>query len=434
MAGRRLSSNEVSVVIALAIVVLVLLLVYVAERGEGPREPVGAVEGGGSRAVGRDPVDRPAATTPDADAPHAAMPEGCGIESARPGQSEAEAQAVVERQREEALQAILPALEARPEARARAAGLYFRAARGLIDRSTGDACQAQPDACPTLEQRRLDDSDSAEALARLAVNSSDPQVYAWAYRSCARVSREAAGTCQLVNALQWARLDPANAAPWFAVAQEAKSRKDSAGVDDAMFHVAAATIHDPGWGRAAAEMIDAAPPANEQIVGTWLAALDALGYESLDLPSLQESSTFCQARALANANRRDLCDRIAAVLVDRSTTLLARSVGVGLAKRLDWPAEKLAATELERDAANALAGREAPRSSDSVTCANVRSDLALFVDNARLGEVEALRQRIAALGESVDTLAAEHRRIAAADREAHAARAAASAASGVSGG
>ena len=47
MAGRRLSSSDVSVVIALAIVVLVLLLVYVAERGERPAAEVIAAGGTG---------------------------------------------------------------------------------------------------------------------------------------------------------------------------------------------------------------------------------------------------------------------------------------------------------------------------------------------------------------------------------------------------
>ena len=434
MAGRRLSSNDVGVVIALAIVVLVLLLVYVAEQGEGRAEQRIAVDGADAPAVAGAAVEPRIPQSADRDSHHDATATGCGIETAQAGQSESEADAMVERQRDEAVEAILAALAARPEPRARAAGLYFRAARGLVDTASADACKSQPDACATFEQQRRDDGDSAEALARLAVDSSDPQVYAWAYRSCARVSRQVAGSCQLVNALQWARLDPENAAPWLAVAQEAKSRKDAAGLDDAMFHVAAATIHDPGWGRAAAQMIEAAPRADEQAVGTWLAALSAINYEmALDLPSFQEATTYCDARALGNANRRDICDKVAAVLVDRSTILLGRSMGIGLAKRLDWPAPRLAAAELERDAANALALRDAPRFGEPTTCANVRSDLSRLVDNGRLGEVEAVKQRIGAMGESIDTLAAEQRRFVRSTREADAAAAAASAASAARG-
>ena len=432
MAGRRLSSNDVGVVIALAIVVLVLLLVYVAERGEVRAEQPIAVNGGNAGAMGRAEVEQGIRQTRDGGSHQDALQEGCGIETAQVGQTESEAEAVVERQSEEALETILPALDARSEPRARAAGLYFRAARHAID-TQADACKSTPDACPTLAQRGLDDSASAEALARLAVNSSDPQVYAWAYRSCARVSRQVAGSCQLVNALQWARLDPTNAVPWLAVAQEAKSRKDPAGVDDAMFHVAAAAIHDPGWGRVAEQMIAAAPRADGHAVGTWLAALRAVAFEAaFDLPSVAEATTYCDVRALGSANRRDTCDKLAAVLVDRSTTLLGRSMGIGLAKRLDWPAPRLAAAELERDAANALALRDAPRFGDPTTCATVRRDLSILVDNGRLGEVESVKQRIAAMGESIDNLAAEQRR-ARSVREANAAGAAASAASAATG-
>ena len=73
-----------------------------------------------------------------------------------------------------------------------------------------------------------------------------------------------------------------------------------------------------------------------------------------------------------------------------------------------------------------------PRFGDPTTCATVRSDLSLLVDNGRLGEVEAVKRRIAALGESIDTLAAEQRRVRSV-RDADAAGAAASAASAATG-
>jgi len=199
-----------------------------------------------------------------------------------------------------------------------------------VDTVVIGTCKDRPDACSEERQRRDGDNEATEALARLAVNSADPQVYAWAHRFCVEVPRATAGTCLMINALQWARLDPANAEPWFAVAREARSRRDAAGLDDAMFHVAAAEVHDPGWGRATAQMIMAAPQPNGMVVGTWLAALTAISYESLDLSSLQDASRYCEARSLGNANRRDTCEKIATLLADRSTTLLARASGLDL--------------------------------------------------------------------------------------------------------
>jgi hypothetical protein len=136
-------------------------------------------------------------------------------------------------------------------------GSIFRAARDRYEGRVSDSCKERPEDCSASEQRRRDDGGGAEALARLAVESADPQVYAWAYRACAAAPRGSAGSCQLINALQWARLDPGNAEPWFAVAREARGRRDGAGVDDAMFHVAAASLDDAGWGRLVDEMVKA---------------------------------------------------------------------------------------------------------------------------------------------------------------------------------
>jgi hypothetical protein len=319
--------------------------------------------------------------------------------------------ALAARQRDDAVQAILAALDAQPEPRPRAAGLYFRSARDRSEGRPGDLCRERADDCAAIEQRQRDDRASAEALARLAVESIDAQVYAWAYRSCAAVARDTAGSCQLINALQWARLDPVNAEPWFAVAREARNRRDGAGVDDAMFHVAAASVHDAGWGRLVEEMVKVAPQDDRLLVGAWLAASDALGVETLDL-AVPELVRYCDARALANANRRDTCDRIAAVLVERSTTLIGRSAGVDLARRLDWPAARLAAVGEEDDAARAIASRDAQLASEPPRCDRIRGELARLAEIGRRGEVEALRHRIARSGEPVAALAEQGRRLA----------------------
>jgi len=427
MAGRRLSSNDVSVVIALAIVVLVLLLVFTVERRGG------AVEGqDASRAARLGASTGPSAASlsaqpPAVDAGGASARDACAAMTAGlpPGQ---DGEAVAARQRDEALEAILPVLVASAEPRARAAALYFRAARDRQRSGPAEVCRTRPDECSATEQPHPEDRDSAEALARLAVESNDPQVYAWAHRSCAAAERSTARSCQLINGLQWARLDPANAEPWFAVAREARGRRDGAGVDDAMFHVAAAAVDDPGWGRLAEEIVKAAPQDDRLLVGTWLASADALSYELLDL-SLPETTRYCDGQAVANANRRDTCDKIATVLVDRSATLIGRSVGVALAKRLDWSPARLMAIEEEDSAARAVESREALPASEPATCGDILRELARVVEMGRLGEVEALRRRIARTGEPMASLAEEGRRLTRLGAEAEAVRAPATAAS-----
>ncbi len=425
MAGRRLSSNDVSVVIALAIVVLVLLLIFIAERGAAPDDERGGAGAGGARADGEAAAAPSFIGLPSDESRVAAGSGACGIGSLQrePGQSDED---VAARQRDEAVQAILAALDARPEPRARAAALYFRAARDRIDTRT---CKQHPESCSPADHRQGEDRDSAAALARLAVESADPQVYAWAYRSCAVSSRDVASSCQLVNALQWARLDPSNAEPWFAVASEARSRRDFAALDDAMFHVAAASAHDSGWGRVAAEMIEAAPKSDRLVIGTALASQDAIRYETLDL-AMPETWRYCEARAIANANRRDTCEKIATMLVERSTTLIGRAVGAQVGKKLDWAPERLMAWELGRDAAYAVELRDASPPGPPLDCGNVRRDLSRWLDIARGGEVEALKRRVAATGESIAKLAAEGKEAARLEHEATLAQAVASSASG----
>jgi hypothetical protein len=174
-------------------------------------------------------------------------------------------------------------------------------------------------------------------------------------------------------------------------------------------------------------MVKAAPQDDRLLVGTWLAAADAMSYETLDLV-VPDLSTYCDARALASANRRDTCDKIATLLVDRSRTLLGRSVGAGLAKRLDWSPARLAAVDEEVNAARAVEARAELPSTEPLGCNVVRGTLLRMVEVGRLGEVEALRRRFARTGQPIAVLAEEGRRLARSAEEAQAAASAASAA------
>ena len=106
MAGRRLSSNDVSVLIALAIVVLVLLLVYVAERGEGRvRKPI-ALKTEDARVAAGPAGPAPIPEASGRDGRDAGNADACGVETMQPGQSESEADAVADRQRDEAVRQL----------------------------------------------------------------------------------------------------------------------------------------------------------------------------------------------------------------------------------------------------------------------------------------------------------------------------------------
>ena len=421
MAGRRFSSNDWGVIVALAIVVLVLGLIFLVERGDPSVADSASASASSARASG--PLL--AFSTSEAAAGQAAagMPSAtCGdaLPSADATRSEEEQAAALDGQRDAAAEELLLAAESAADVRTRAAALYFRAARDRSedfhaardrrDEATPPACDDGSERCIVREQRRERDRQSRDALAQLAATTSDAQIYAWSYRACVAAAREAAGgACQLVSALQWARLDADNAEPWLAVAREAKSRNDAAALDDAMFHVATAAAHDAGWGRATAQLVAAAPDSDAAVVPTWLLATRSAAYESVDLASFGDTYRYCDARSLSNANRRDTCEKIATLLADRSTTLRGRSAGIVLGKRLGWPSERLVTLEDERDAGRAVLVRDEPSAEALLACNRVRGELRRWSAVARFGEVEALRRRVVESGASVAALAAEER-------------------------
>ena len=418
MAGRRLSSNDVSVVIALAIVVLVLLLVYVAERGEGPSARADRGRSGRRSRRGRacwsgtDP--RSARRAMDVTRGNA---DSCGIETTQPGQSESEADAVADRQRDEAVQAILAALETRSEPRARAAALYFRAARDRVDTVATGACKERPGACSGDRQRRDGDrrSDRGTGAARRQRQRS-----AGLRLGLSLLRRGVArGRGHLPDG-ECASVGTARSGQRRSRGSPSRERRGAGETRPASTTPCSTspqrTIHDPGWGRATAQMIAAAPQANEMAVGTWLAALTAIGYESLDLSSFQDASRYCDARALGNANRRDTCEQDR----DASRRSIDDAAGAGQRHR---PRQ---ATRLARGAAGR--GRAGTRRS-AMRLAAPRSAAAWRATPLRRRSPRphpfhrdrpSRRGRGAeaprgASGESIDALAAESRRVVALD-------------------
>lgn len=342
-----------------------------------------------------------------------------------------EAEAFERRALEATKRPALEAMEASGDERVQAAAHFFQGAlAGVSPDFLSQAC-AGDDACVRSASARRQAAEPHRAtLVRLAQSSSDPQIYAWAYRSCNALDPSAEGTCQLITAEQWARLDPTNARPWLAVASEAERRQDTATLDDAMFHVASAERMEAGWGQLPLALIEHVPPGETHLVGALELAIEAIGVDGIGLPAYQTATKYCGAKLLADANRRETCERIAGLLVDRSTTLMDRNIGSSMGKRLGWPAERLETLREEREALFGTAARDQPRIDGSHGCADVRRELDRFREVAAYGELGTLRRAVDASGKPVEQLAADFRQAVAEQAEkAQQAEAAASAAS-----
>jgi len=340
--------------------------------------------------------------------------------------AEAEAAEMLTRAIDEVASMALATMSSSGSPVAQAAARYLRSGRADVAATMGANCDS-PACTAVWESWRRDGQGQREALAQLAQTSDDAQVYAWAYRACQGVSSQASGSCLAVTAARWAQLDSGNAEPWLAVASEARARKDAAAFDDAMFHVASADRHDPGWGALSAEIIDHVPPDDANLLGLAGLMAQTAAVETLRSPAWSQTSQYCSEQELGDSNRREVCERIATVLADRSTTLLARSVGEALGKRVGWPAERVAATTLQRDAEAAVTDRQVEQAAvEPMACGPLRVEVERMRDIARYGEIEVYRRQIAATGKPVAELAAEGRRRRAED-DARAAQTAAAA-------
>lgn len=301
--------------------------------------------------------------------------------------------------------AAVATMLASPSPRSRAAAHYFLAGRSTFARDGGGCAD---EACKRLlDGWRAAAEGQRDALARIAQTTDDPQIYAWAYRTCRGAPAGRPDACQQVQAAQWARLDPDNAEPWLAVANEASVRKDAAALDDAMFHIAAATRNHSRWGALAAALVDRAAQADADLIGVQRVIVQAMGIESVDATGFVSLSGYCDARSLVEPNRRETCDRVATMLTDRSTTMLARDIGISMGRRLGWPADRLLSLSQQRDAGQqASLLRGSASTSDPLSCEALRAEIGNAREIAEFGEIEKVRRDVAASGKSVAQLAA----------------------------
>jgi len=231
-----------------------------------------------------------------------------------------------------------------------------------------------------------------DQLAALALRTRDAQVYALAWNAChTTLGPQAAmgAACESMQVGQWSRLDPGNGLPWLVALEQAAERGADGEVDDALYRLGQSRRIEQGFGRAAATLLSLTlpdvPPGLQA-----LAALDAIGIEQVALPNWPALQSACGGVALADPNRRALCEAVAQRLVHDADTQGLLGAGLALGRTLGWPAERLAALENERkDAADAQTAQLPsghPTSCDGVVA--LRGHLQRV---ATLGEVGAAR-------------------------------------------
>lgn len=263
--------------------------------------------------------------------------------------------------------------------------------------------------CPVSESARKAARHTIDAVARMAVSSTDPKVYGFAFGLCRSRAGSAAGACQMLSAEQWSRLDPGNAEPWQHILAAATARGDAVAQDQALFRIAKAQRSEAGLFGAAGAVLDTAPDDDAAVLPVWGLAMEAFSIGPM--PMLGATKAMCRADALADANRRQICTAVAETLAERSDTLLVRRLGESLGKEVGWPAERSDRMRGEFESYTTSLSSDANPEADvkGSNCAGERRMLAMMRRHATVGEAGALREWVAKSGKTPDEFIREQR-------------------------
>lgn len=278
-------------------------------------------------------------------------------------------------------------------------------------RREGPDCDRSPDACrdatPAATDAQAAKSKQAQQtqqvlgkLVDMAVRTTDPWVYQLAATRCQSSDFSShVPACQMISLRRWAQIDPDNAAPWLFMADEALRQKDAAALDEAIFRVAQARRSDLRFAKAVAVMQEQLPEGASPFIGFGMASALVGMDAAVGLPHYSVISQHCSVQAINDPSRREVCDAVTGLLIERSSTLLDLGVGISIAKRLGWPAARLAPHEALRDAViahqtEAMNGGSWTSSFGAQACRMLEAQNELLRDVGRHGELQVHRARV----------------------------------------
>jgi hypothetical protein len=271
-------------------------------------------------------------------------------------------------------------------------------------------CEQDPSCGPREDDAVLQSvRGHLDALARIASEGSDAGAYGLAFLACSGVdSPGGTDPCAQLSARQWAQIEPHNALPWLFVATEAARQSQASLVADAYFHAAQAQHIDSHWGLFATAL-DARAVRGQGVVirnDIALAVMDMAA--AMRYPPFQPVFAYCDVDALADTNRRQVCDDLANLMTERSDTTTALVVGTQIGARLGWPASRLEDLVARRDAYRQLAFEN--MDGDIDTCAALERQRGWIGDAMAHGEIGAAQRALAASGQTKAQLAQREQR------------------------
>ena len=250
------------------------------------------------------------------------------------------------------------------------------------------------------EKQSVELAPLVEKLAAIAATTKAPAVMAQAVRAC--TGRTNLQACSLVSAERWARLEPGNLVPWLIILNNARTRQDFAAVNEALYQMSVSKMASGyeffAWSKFAVDSLQAGSNL-ERLVST--EQMHSLHF----LPGTDFGGLYseCKKPLVADANRRQLCEKIAAVIVEQSDTYLGAGLGAGIGRLAGWPNDKIAAIRAEIMATQQVYGEftyeffpeSGAQKLDCQSIARIRSVMGAF---GQWGEVAAVRKIAKAKG------------------------------------
>ena len=297
----------------------------------------------------------------------------------------------------------------------RAAGHYLAATlsweldKDAVAIKSIEACGSDGNCVARLIQKDVLGGPNAtreiDSLVDQAVTTKNAFVYAIAVQACRAwdTTSRRTGRCQLITLDRWTQLDSDNFIPWLFRAAQAQAQGDTTGRREALYRASiASTSRIAGQellGRTLGSM-----PSDLSELERWRLQVGAMGVESAwVIPPFQTVTGYCTADAIRDANVSQICAGLAAVLADKSNTLMERALGIRMGERIGWPAERLTALRSDRDAFYQVTAIARP--TEALDCASLHRQNDEFARRARLGELAFGHALIAESREPADALA-----------------------------
>jgi hypothetical protein len=189
-----------------------------------------------------------------------------------------------------------------------------------------------------LDSPRTDDDtqdipapERLRLLGTMAASTTDPRIYALAIRTCSG-STDAA--CQALSMRRWAALDPGNAVPWLFLLNAAEQAADASGQQEAWFHVASSARFDERFYTQLQPILSAASDDPDDQRAAEVLSVMGIGMAAAQTINFGPLLKGCRDTAVADANRAQLCAKIADLLYEHSDAPTARMFGASITKRM----------------------------------------------------------------------------------------------------